>query len=82
VPGTLIDEQVDVFLCRNSAMVAAIRADIESAKEPLPDVHMAALIALFPGVCRYLELYPLGGARLAFFFEPGHSSHMVTKRTI
>ena len=75
VPGTFIDQEVDVFLRRNPAMVAAIGTDIQSADEPLFNVYVAALITLFPGVCRDLELYTLGSARLTFFFEPGHSRH-------
>src|SRR6185436_13593612 len=82
VPGAFIHEEIDVLLRGNSAVMAAIGADIERANESLADVHVAALIALFPGVCRDLELDSLGCTRLAFLFEPGHSRHIVTKRTI
>src|SRR5438270_223933 len=82
VPGPFIDQQVDVLLCANAAMVPTVWAHVERANETFADVDVPALITLFPGVCRDLELYALGGARLTFLFEPGHSRHIVTKRTI
>src|SRR5207244_1229805 len=63
-------------------MVATMRAHVERANEAFADVDVPELITLFPGVSRNLELYSLGCARLPFLFEPGHSCHMVTKRTI
>src|SRR5262245_4809298 len=82
MPRTFIDQKIDVFLGRNSAVVPTIGTDIQSADEPLSDVYVPALITLFPSVCRDLELDPLGCARLTFFLKPGHSRHRVTKRTI
>ena len=82
MPGTFIDQEIDVFLCADAAMVAAIGADVEGANEALANVHVAALVALLPGIRRDLEPDPFGRSRLTFFFEPGHSRHKVTKRTI
>ena len=82
VPGTFIDQQVDILLRGDASMEAAIWAHVERANETFTDVDVPALITLLPRVCRDLELYALGGARLTFLFEPGHSCHRVTKRTI
>src|SRR5882757_387987 len=82
VPRAFVDQEVDVLLGADAAMVATIRTHVERANEAFADINVAALIALLPGVCRYLELYALGGARLTFLFKPGHSRHRVTKRTI
>src|SRR6266571_2548971 len=82
VPRPFVHQQVDVFLRADTAMVATIGAHVERANEAFTDIDVPALITLLPGVCRDLELDTLGGARLTFLFEPGHSSHIVTKRTI
>ena len=82
MPGPFIDQQVDVLLRANAAMVAAIRTNIEGANEALANVHVTALVTLLPGICRDLKPNPLGRSRLTFFFEPGHSRHKVMKRTI
>src|SRR5439155_9537469 len=75
VPGSLVHEQVDVFLGRNAAMVTAVGANVERADEPVLDVDVAARVAFFPGIGWNLPLHPFGRARFALFFEPGHSRH-------
>src|SRR5256885_323471 len=75
VPGAFIDEQVDVLLGGNAAMVPAIGAHVQRADEPVLDVDVPALVAFLPGVGWNLQLYPFGGAGLTLFFEPGHSRH-------
>src|SRR5256886_10570623 len=75
LPGALIDEEVDVLLGGNAAMVPAIGAPAQRADEPVLDVDVPALVAFLPGVGWNLQLYPFGGAGLTLFFEPGHSRH-------
>jgi len=76
VPRSFVDQQVDVLLGADAAVVATIRAHVERANESFADIDVPALITFFPSVRGDLELDALGGARLPFLFEPGHSCHM------
>src|SRR5216684_1814867 len=75
VPGALVDQQVDVVLGGDAAMVPTVGADIEAADEAVLDVDMAAGLALLPGVGRDLELDSFRRARFPLFLEPGHARH-------
>src|SRR5437879_13045216 len=77
MPRALVDEQVDVLLGADPAMVPTVGAHIERADEPVLDIDVAALVAFFPGVSWNLQLYPLGRALLALLFNPGYSCHSV-----
>src|SRR2546430_13938122 len=75
VPGAFIDEEIDVLLGGNAAMVPAVGAHVERTDEPVLDVDVPTLVAFLPGVGWNLQLYPFGRAGLTLFFEPGHSRH-------
>src|SRR5207247_11346915 len=75
VPGALVHQQVDVLRRGDTAVLAALGADIERPDEALLDVDMTALIALLPGIGWNLQLHPFGAARFALFLKPSHSRH-------
>ena len=75
VPGAFIDEEIDVLLGGNAAMVPAVGAHVERTDEPVLDVDVPTLVAFLPGVGWNLQLYPFRRAGLTLFFEPGHSRH-------
>ena len=56
VPRTFIDEEIDVLLRGDASVVAAIGAHVERANEAFANINVPALITLFPGVRRDLEL--------------------------
>ena len=75
LPAALIGEDLDVLLGRDALVLAALGTDVEGPLELLPEVQVAAVLALLPRVRRNLEAFALRGAWLSFLLEPGHYSH-------
>jgi hypothetical protein len=72
LPGALVGQNVDVLLGRDPPMPATLGADVEGSLELLPDVDVAAIVALLPRIGGDLPSFASRGTRLTFLLEPGH----------
>jgi hypothetical protein len=70
--GPLVEKDRDVVTGTYTAVIVAVRADIQIANELLAKVSMPARLALLPRVGRDLELLRARGARLFLLLPPCH----------
>src|SRR5665213_2124139 len=76
VVAVVVEQQIYVIHRTNATMEVAIRADIEITNELLAKIGVAARLALFPGVWRYLEFFASRLPGLPLFPKPSHSGNL------